>query len=72
MHLRSLKVQTVTIHKADMRVRFEADETIWTENSHKYSLPEVSQLADSACFGCAAQWVDREWPFAETLLTAVP
>jgi dimethylhistidine N-methyltransferase len=70
MHLRSLEVQTVTIRKADLRVRFEANETIWTENSHKYSLAEVSGLVESAGFFRAAQWIDREWPFAETLLAA--
>jgi L-histidine Nalpha-methyltransferase len=70
MHLRSARRQTIAIRRADLAVPFEEGETIWTENSHKYSLEEVGRLAAAAGFGCAAQWVDREWPFAETLLLA--
>ena len=71
MHLRSTEAQTVTIRKADLKVRFKQSETIWTEHSHKYSLHEVNQLAESSGFHCIAQWIDKEWPFAESLLTAV-
>src|SRR5215469_4014072 len=71
MHLRSTQTQTVTICKAEFSVRFQKGETIWTENSHKYSLAEVAELAEASGFACAAQWIDREWPFAESLLTAV-
>lgn len=70
MHLRSIQRQIVTIRAADLTVAFEQGETIWTENSHKYSLKEVTRMAETAGFGCAGQWVDREWPFAETLLMA--
>jgi len=28
-------------------------------------------MAQSAGFCCEAQWVDEEWPFAESLLLAV-
>ncbi len=68
MHLRSARRQTVSIRRAELTVAFEEAETIWTENSHKYSLEEVARMAETAGFGFAAQWVDREWPFAETLL----
>ena len=71
MHLRSTKSQTVFIRKADLAVRFREGETIWTENSHKYSLAEVTKLAESTGFNCIAQWIDKEWQFAESLLTAV-
>jgi L-histidine Nalpha-methyltransferase len=69
MHLRSKKRQTVNVRVADLTVSFEEGETIWTENSHKYSLAEVARIAETGGFGSAAQWVDAEWPFAETLLT---
>jgi dimethylhistidine N-methyltransferase len=69
MHLRSLREQSVAIRKADLTVTFEEGETIWTENSHKYSLEEVARMAEVAGFDCAAQWIDHEWPFAESLLT---
>jgi L-histidine Nalpha-methyltransferase len=70
MHLRSLQAQTVRIEAADVTVEFNAGETIWTESSHKYSLDDVWQIADQVGFFCEAQWVDRDWPFAENLLVA--
>jgi len=70
MHLRSLRSQNVTIARAGLTVTFAEGETIWTETSHKYSRPELLQLAMAAGFRCDAQWIDEEWPFAETLLVA--
>jgi L-histidine N-alpha-methyltransferase len=70
MHLRSNCRQRVAIEKADLSVVFEEGETIWTESSHKYSLAEVSRMAQSSGFRCEAQWVDTEWPFAENLWIA--
>lgn len=70
MHLRSRRKQTVTIPRADLSVAFLQDETIWTESSHKYSCHELLQLAMATGFHCEAQWIDDEWPFAETLLIA--
>ncbi|HVB99204.1 MAG TPA: L-histidine N(alpha)-methyltransferase [Candidatus Dormibacteraeota bacterium] len=70
MHLRARRRQTVVIPKAGLRVTIDEDETIWTESSHKYSPEEPSQMAQATGFSCAAQWIDREWPFAENLLLA--
>jgi L-histidine N-alpha-methyltransferase len=70
MHLVSRRQQGVNIRKADLDVTFRKDETIWTESSHKYSRPELLRLAMAARFRHEAQWVDDEWPFAETLLIA--
>lgn len=70
MHIRSLRRQTVLVPDAYMFVEFKAGETIWTENCHKYLLSEIEQIARSSSFGIEAQWIDEEWPFAETLLTA--
>jgi len=70
MHLRSTCSQSVTIPKAELTVELRADETIWTESSHKYRPDEVVQMAEQAGFACDAQWVDPEWPFAESLLIA--
>lgn len=72
MHLRSLQPQIVTVPKADLSVSFLEGESIWTENSHKYSVPEVATLAEAAGFQIEAQWVDAAWPFAETLMRASP
>jgi len=68
MHLRSGRDQRITVAKAAFSVRFREGESIWTETSHKYSLTEVGSLARQAGFRQEAQWVDGEWPFAETLL----
>jgi len=68
MHLRSARNQNVSIARAGLTVTFYEGETIWTESSHKYSRPELLQLAMAAGFRCEHQWVDDEWPFAETLL----
>ena len=70
MHLRSLHNQNVSISRAGLTVTFHEGETIWTESSHKYSRPELLQLAMAASFRYDQQWVDDEWPFAETLLVA--
>ena len=70
MHLRSKRPQTVRIPGADLRVDFLESETIWTESSHKYSVDEVFLMARNAGFSCQAQWIDEQWPFAESLLIA--
>ncbi len=71
MHLRSKRNQRVTVAKAGFSVAIREGETIWTETSHKYSLAEVERLAKKTGFRSRAQWVDADWPFAETLLEAV-
>jgi L-histidine N-alpha-methyltransferase len=70
MHLLSTVQQTVTIPGAELLVEFLEGETIWTESSHKYSADEAFQLARDSGFICRAQWIDEEWPFAESLLIA--
>jgi len=70
MHLVSTARQCVTIADAGCRVAFEEGESIWTESSHKFIAAELPELADSTGFVGAAQWIDREWPFAENLWIA--
>jgi dimethylhistidine N-methyltransferase len=70
MHLRSMRDQIVTIPRAGCSVSFRNGETIWTESSHKYRAEEISEMARRNGFRCAAQWIDAEWPFAESLLIA--
>ncbi len=67
MHLSSRIDQTVVIAGADLTVRFHAGETIWTESSHKFHPRELGEIAALTGFGVQAQWVDPEWPFAESL-----
>jgi L-histidine N-alpha-methyltransferase len=70
MHLRSRLAQTVNISAADLKITFRAGETIWTESSHKYTRAEIYRAAEAAHFCCIGQWIDQEWPFAESLLIA--
>lgn len=70
MHLRSDRRQTVCIPKARFTCTFEAGETIWTEACHKFNLDELHVMARKTGFLCEAQWVDRDWPFAESLWIA--
>lgn len=70
MHLRSRGEQSVTIRDCDLTVDFAAGETIWTESSHKYTPRGVAELAKASGFAMQAQWVDGEWPFANSLLVA--
>jgi L-histidine Nalpha-methyltransferase len=70
MHLRSKRPQKVSIPAAELVVEFLEGESIWTESSHKYSLKEIFPMARAAGFRCEAQWIDEQWPFAESLLVA--
>ena len=56
MHLVSRCAQEVRL--AGRRIRFEAGETIHTENSYKYDLREFASLARSAGFEVEQVWVD--------------
>ncbi|HYW46232.1 MAG TPA: L-histidine N(alpha)-methyltransferase [Bryobacteraceae bacterium] len=70
MHLRSLEYQVVSIKKADLIVEIARDETIRTEECHKFRPEQICVLARATGFRLEAQWVDEEWPFAESLLVA--
>ena len=70
MHLSSLEEQTVRLSLAELTVRFRRGETIWTESCYKFTAAEVTSMGEEAGFGVEAQWVDAEWPFAETLFLA--
>jgi dimethylhistidine N-methyltransferase len=70
MHLKSRIRQTVTIPDAATSFCFEAEETIWTESSHKYSQEELRSLAEHAGFSPKAQWIEAYWGFAENLWIA--
>ncbi len=70
MHLESMREQVVRLPGAFLSVAFARGETIWTESSHKYTVEEVRAMAAHTGFACEAQWTDREWPFAQSLLVA--
>ncbi len=70
MHLVARWPQRVLVPGAGMAFDFAEGESIWTESSHKFTAAEVLDMAAGGGFECAGQWVDDEWPFAETLLIA--
>jgi dimethylhistidine N-methyltransferase len=67
MHLLSLNAQTV--HLGGESIRFDEDETIWTECSYKYSLPEFAALAKTAGFTVRQVWTDTDQKFSVQYLT---
>ncbi len=67
MHLQSLEAQTV--HLGGQEVSFDQGETIWTECSYKYSLPELAAMAESAGFAVQQVWTDAEQKFSVQYLT---
>ncbi len=62
MHLRSLREQTVRV--AGRIFHFGAGETMHTENSCKYSVEELQQLARAAGFTPTHCWTDAEQLFS--------
>src|SRR5262249_49101399 len=68
MHLLCTLPQRVRIPAARILVDFRQGESIWTESSHKYASAEIQALATRNGFRLAAQWIDREWPFAQNLM----
>jgi L-histidine N-alpha-methyltransferase len=71
MHLRSTVDQTVHVARAGLRVTFQSGETIWTESSHKFDCDEIVRMGERHGYCCDAQWMDREWTFAQTLFVTV-
>jgi len=70
MHLRSRLEHTVLIREIAFTVPFQAGETIWTESSHKFLPHELPEMAGRTGFRAEVHWVDREWPFVESLWLA--
>lgn len=66
MHLVSRRRQTVRV--AGVPIRFEAEETIHTENSYKYRTEQFEALAAGAGFARTAHWTDAQRRFAVFLL----
>lgn len=70
MHLVSLVEQTVRVPRAQLTVRFEREEPIWTESSYKYEPAQILGMGAAAGFASRHQWIDRDARFALTLFVA--
>ncbi|HEU5179283.1 MAG TPA: L-histidine N(alpha)-methyltransferase [Candidatus Polarisedimenticolia bacterium] len=71
MHLRSDRRQRVAVDRLNLAFVMEAGETIWTESSYKYRLPEIASMLKRAGFELRAQWIDAGARFALTLAAAL-
>ena len=71
MHLESLCAQTVSIPRADCRVRFAEGESILTESSYKYEPEAITALAAAAGLARRDQWVDTDARFAVTAFDTI-
>src|SRR5918995_7437594 len=60
IYIESCCNQTVAIKQLDVEVRFAAGEQIHTENSYKYNLSDIEQLAAKTGFELAHTWFDSE------------
>lgn len=67
MHLRASSDQHVILRDLGLKSLIRSGETIHTESSHKFKVPEFEGLANTAGFGLVGAWTDDEWPFAEML-----
>jgi uncharacterized SAM-dependent methyltransferase len=70
MHLISRERQRACIAGAHCTAEFEEGESIWTESSQKFSPFELREIALASGFEPVHQWIDQEWPFAESLWIA--
>jgi len=71
MHLVSANPQDVWLPGIDLRVRFEAGESIHTENSYKYRPGDAEGLLSKAGFTPEATWTDARGWFAVVLARVV-
>jgi dimethylhistidine N-methyltransferase len=71
MHLRSLCGQSVRIPGAGMEITFSPGETIWTESSLRFNPLGLAAMGERTGYRCEAQWLDEDWPFAQSLFFAI-
>lgn len=65
MHLEAIR--PVNGQVLGVPVRLEQGETLWTESSHRYSLPELKTLGATAGFRVAHSEIASPWAFAHVL-----
>lgn len=70
LYLESLQPQTVALPALALTVNFSADESIHTENSYKYDLASLDELATRTGFARTRTWTDRAGQFSSNLLVA--
>jgi L-histidine Nalpha-methyltransferase len=63
--------QTVLIRRLEMEIQFAENERIHTENSYKYNLAGLSQLANATGYTRSRTWLDERGQFSSNLFIAV-
>jgi dimethylhistidine N-methyltransferase len=63
----SLRKQTVELKALNKTIDFDYNELIWTELSKKYSLDEISNLAEASNFKLTTNFLDCKHYFADSL-----
>lgn len=71
IYIESKRSQTVRIEKLQLAVDFAPGELIHTENSYKYDLTDIAQLASATGFQRTRTWLDAKEQFSSSLLLAV-
>ena len=71
MYLRSKVAQNVYISNIDLHLEFNKDELIHTENSYKYSIPQIQKLASEIGFKITKLWQDEKKYFVLALLSKI-
>jgi len=69
IYLRSLENQIVNIPKARMMLQIKQDELIHTENSYKYTIPEIKEILTITGFRIKDIWYDEKQYFCLVLLS---
>ncbi|PYS52180.1 MAG: L-histidine N(alpha)-methyltransferase [Acidobacteria bacterium] len=67
VYIESLREQTVSIRKLGMQIHFSEGERIHTENSYKYDLEGLSQMASATGFERTRTWTDEREQFSSNL-----
>ena len=70
VYIVSERAQRVSIRALGMEIAFEAGERVHTENSYKYDLAGLSELAAATGYGRARTWLDEREQFSSNLFIA--
>jgi uncharacterized SAM-dependent methyltransferase len=70
VYIVSRRSQTVSIPKLELEIQFTEGERIHTENSYKYDLSGLSQLAAETGFKRTRTWLDKQEQFSSNLFIA--
>ena len=70
IYIESLFNQRVRIEKLDLEIQFAAGELIHTENSYKYDVAGIGELAAQTGFTLSRTWHDSQERFSSNLLLA--